>query len=331
MSDGFEIDFDFIEKWGRFAKPEYFRIYLYILGKYKKDKTTYTTKELAEILDIKEIKVKGAFEYWAMEGFLTLTADSYIFTRENSANSSLSEANIRVASSSRPSYNHSEIDRAASKDKNISYLFNQAEKILGKLLSSHDMEILYSFVDWLNLPVEVIIMILNYASARDKKSMRYIEKMAVDWADREINTYEKAEDYIKKLEESASKARKICNILGIHDRALSTTEKKYIKLWSDERDIPFDLIPVAYDKTMMKTGGKMGWAYMNKLLCSWQDAGIKTQEELETANEQYRLNNAAAMEKPSQKPANKFNNYNDTNEIDYEEYAKQVLSDMLDE
>ncbi len=328
MAKGFEIDFDFVEKWGRFAKPEYFRIYIYILSKYKKDNTTYTFSELAEILDIRETKVRGAIEYWAMEGFLAISENSYIFT-DGTKKETLGE--VKAMMSSRPSYTHREIDSAASKNKDVSYLFNQAEKILGKLLSGNDMEVLYSFVDWLGLPVEVIIMIINYAAANDKKSMRYIEKVAMDWADREIDTYEKAEEYIKELEEYQSKTRKICNILGISGRALSTTERKYIKIWTEERNIPLDLIPSAYDSTMLKTGGKMGWAYMNKLLCSWQDEGIKTLEELESARAHYKAKNAEKQENKPQKGANKFNNYEDTNKIDYAKYAEQVLADMLDE
>lgn len=328
MADGFQLSFDFVEKWGRFSKPEYLKIYIYILSKYKKDKTTYTPQELSEILDVKLAKIRAALDYWALEGFICLSENGYIFT-ENAPKQG--ENQIKAVVSSRPSYTHTEIDGAAAKNKDISHLFKQAEKILGKLLSSNDMEVLYSFVDWLNLPVEVIIMIITYAAGRNKNSMRYIEKVAIDWADREINTYEKAEAYIIELEESHSKERKIRTILGINDRALSVTEKKYINIWVYEKDIPLDLIPIAYDKTMLKTGGKMGWAYMNKLLCSWFDEGIKTQEELEIAQAHFRIKQEEEKAKTPKKPSNKFSNYNDTNEIDYNKYAEQILSDMLDE
>lgn len=329
MENGFEISFDFVEKWGRFAKPEYLKIYIYILAKYKKDKTTYSPSELSEVLDVKLSKINAALEYWAMEGLICATENGYIFSDSEPKKS---RDIPRPTLSQRPSYVQAEIDKAITQNKDISHLFKQTEKILGKLLSSNDMEVLYSFVDWLGLPVEVIIMIITYAAGKSKHSMRYIEKIAVDWADREINTYEKAEAYIRELEEAHSKERKICSILGISNRALSTTEKKYIKIWTHEKDIPLDLIPIAYDKTMLKTGGKMGWAYMNKLLVSWYDSGIRTQSELEAAQANFRLQNRTDG-KPDvpKKSAGKFNNYTDTNTIDYQKYAEQVLSDMLDE
>ncbi|MBQ2890641.1 MAG: DnaD domain protein [Clostridia bacterium] len=330
MAEKFELGFDFVEKWGRFAKPEYFRIYVYILAMYKKDKTVFSFEELADILDIRTHKVKSAIEYWQAEGFLSIEGNSYVFTEKPSKEEKKDEIRARV--SSRPSYTHTEIDKTLSKNKEMSYLFSQSEKIMGKLLSSNDMEILYSFVDWLSLPVEVIIMIINYAVSVDKGNMRYIEKVAIDWADREINTYEKAEEYVKELEAIGSKARKICKILGISGRALSTTEKKYIDIWTTEKDIPLDLIPIAYDKTMLNTGGKKGWlSYMDKILSSWHDAGIRTQEELEKAEAHYRVKQEEEGGKPLKKGANKFSNYNDTNKIDYKKYAEQVLSDMLDE
>ncbi|MBE7012421.1 MAG: DnaD domain protein [Ruminococcaceae bacterium] len=328
MADGFQLSFEFVEKWGRFAKPEYLKIYIYILSKYKKDKTVYSISELSEVMDIKTAKIRAALEYWALEGLIALSENGYIFTETTPKKA---ENQLKAVVSSRPSYTHTEIDSAATKNQDISYLFKQAEKILGKLLSTNDMEVLYSFVDWLNLPVEVIIMIITYAAGKNKNNMRYIEKVAIDWADREINTYEKAEAYIIELEEAYSKERKIRTILGINDRALSVTEKKYINIWAYEKDIPLDLIPIAYDKTMMKTGGKMGWAYMNKLLCSWFDEGIKTQEELEIAQEHFKIKQNEEKTKTPQKGANKFSNYQDTNKIDYDKYAEQILADMLDE
>ena len=64
----------------------------------------------------------------------------------------------------RPSYASAEIDAAASINKDVDYLFKQAEKILDRLLSPSDFEMIYSFVDWLGLPVEVVIMLLTFVA-----------------------------------------------------------------------------------------------------------------------------------------------------------------------
>ena len=153
----------------------------------------------------------------------------------------------------RPSYTQSEIDAAATVNEQIDYMFKQAETTLGRLLSSNDLELLYSFVDWLGLPVEVVTMLLSYAAKLGKTDKRYLETLAIDWSEREINTYEAAESFIKEMEEIHSNERRIRSLLGIYDRALSQTEKKYIKLWTEKKISP-KLISEAYDRTINATG-----------------------------------------------------------------------------
>ena len=37
MKQSFELEFEFMEKWGRFAKPEYLQIFLYTYMLYRKN------------------------------------------------------------------------------------------------------------------------------------------------------------------------------------------------------------------------------------------------------------------------------------------------------
>ena len=56
--------------------------------------------------------------------------------------------------------------------------------------------------------------------------MRYIEKVAMDWADKGINNTEKAEEYLKKLEQKNKNLGIIKNSLGIIDRIFTPSELK---------------------------------------------------------------------------------------------------------
>ena len=49
------------------------------------------------------------------------------------------------------------------------------------------------------LPVGVIIMLMQYAVSVGKGNIKYIEKMAISWANEEIDTVEKAENKIRTL------------------------------------------------------------------------------------------------------------------------------------
>ena len=97
---------------------------------------------------------------------------------------------------------------------------------------------------------------------------RQLETVAIDWADKGIDTFDKAEEYISRLEEIHSNEHKIRSVLGIYDRSLTQTEKKYIKAWTEDLNVSPELVSLAYDKTVENTG-KLSWAYMNKILTSW--------------------------------------------------------------
>ena len=171
-------------------------------------------------------------DYWISCGEIQTEGDSYTFSggsRTGQAAPHTHRPIHKAAELKKPSYTMAEIDAVAAKNKAISGMFYQAETILQKVLTQSDMELLYSFVDWLGLPVEVIVMLLSYAAKRGKCGRRYLEKMAMDWADRGIDTFEAAESYVMELEAYHSAEQKVRRVLGIHDRALTPTEKKYIK------------------------------------------------------------------------------------------------------
>lgn len=333
MSQGFEIKFDFMEKWGRFAKPEYLQIYLYILSHFKKTGKMLKCAEVAKKLDTDTDTVNAALDFWVTADEMVETDGGFEFAddetkilkkseRKRAENTAAGKLRIK------PSYASAEIDAAASVNKSIDYMFHEAEKILGKILSPSDFEMLYSFVDWLGLPVEVVIMLLRFAVNHGKTGKRYLETVAIDWADKGIDTYESAEEYIKETELRLSNEGKIRGILGIYDRALTQTEKKYIKMWTFEKNIPSELVAEAYDRTVAATG-KLSWAYMNKILMSWLEDGVFTVNDVREKEALFKLKSAPTKAKTGVKKS-KFDNYTDTNKPDYSDFAEKILEDMLE-
>lgn len=324
MKQSFELEFEFMEKWGRFAKPEYLQIFLYTYMLYRKNNSVPSISEVAESLEKSERTVKNAFEYWSTTGLLVKTENSVIFTMDEK---SKKKAETKIALGSKPSYTQKEIDAAASVNHEIDFLFKSAEKSLGRLLSDSDMQMLYSFVDWLGMPAEVVSMMVQYLVSIGKTGKKYMETVAMEWADQGIFTFELAEERIAMLEKRQSEEFKVRGILGIYDRALSQTEKKYITLWIDEYKMPEELIRVAYDKTVLACG-KLSWAYMNKILKDWADKGIRTEAQIQESDELYFIKNGFKTEK---KKKSKFNNYTDANKNKNDEFFDQVLKNMLDE
>ena len=332
--DYINISYDFIDKYVRFAKPEYLQVYLYAKYRAEKDGAFPSAEDVAAALDIKPARVEFIFEYWASRGEIAATDDGYEiigedFAIENKPEKKQQRSTIQKIRSTRPSYSQDEINAVASASKQVSGLFYQAETILNKVLTASEMEMLFSFNDWLGLPVEVILMLLSYAQRKGKTSKRYLETVAIDWAERGIVTFEAAEEYVTQLEAADSTERQIRSILGIYDRALTQTEKKYIKIWIEEFNSPTELISLAYDRTVLNTG-KMSPGYMNKMLEDWHNKGITTVDGVKELDEEfYRTSGAKSYDKkPSVK--SKFNNYEDGNERDYSDLDEKILDMMLE-
>ncbi len=329
--DGFLVSYEFAEKYIRFSNPEYIQVYLYVSYRNEKDGSFPPVEQIARELDISPEHAVFVLDFWVSRGELVRTKKGYCLPKEEekaTPKKAVKQESPTLRRQTRPSYTMAEIDAVAAKNKAVSGLFYQAETVLQKVLTQSDMEMLYSFVDWLGLPVEVITMLLSYGAKRGKTGRRYLETVAMDWAERGIDTFEAAEAYVMELEERDSTERKICGMLGIFDRALTATEKKYIKLWAETPGLSLDLVPVAYDRTVARTG-KLSWSYMNKILQSWVAEGITSEKQVLESEAAYRT----GQEKKSGTVPKRsgFNNYDDTNSVDYQKLEEQLLDLMLDD
>lgn len=316
---------DFIEKYVRFSNPEYIQVYLYALYLYNKEGVVPSNERLAEELPVTPDRIKFIQSFWISQGVLGRDDQGELFFAEEEAEKpKRGRTRVRESAKMRPSYKSSEIDGAAERNQVLSGMFYQAEGILGHPLSGNETELLYSFYDWLGLPCEVIVMLLSYASKMGKTGKHYLESVAIDWADKGIDTFDKAEEYISRLEEVHTKEHKIRSILGIYDRALTQTEKKYLKLWTEDMNVSPELVELAYDRTVENTG-KLSWAYMNKILKNWHDSGITDAAGVEREDV---IRGKTAPKKSNSKG---FNNFTDTGDPDYSSIEEKLLNMMLDE
>lgn len=181
-----------------------------------------------------------------------------------------------------PEYTSADIVRRSKEDSGFQAVVSQAQNKLGRTLSTADMKTLFGIYDYLALPADVIFMLISYCidvfrekyGAGRLPSMRSIEKEAYSWANKEIITIEQADEYIRTAAEKRSRAGELKLSMGIGSRVLTPTERKYMTSWFD---MGFDneAILIAYDRTVTNTGA-LKWGYMNKILLSWQNKGIRT-------------------------------------------------------
>jgi DnaD and phage-associated domain len=177
-----------------------------------------------------------------------------------------------------PDYSAKDITDRSRSDARFAAIVGEAQRVLGRILSSSDLKKLFGLYDYLALPPEIIMMLLNYCvSLRpkgDPPSMRLIEKEGYVWANREILTIEQAEEYIAASEHRREVLKRASQLVGITGRLPSATESRYLSAWLD---MGFDeeLLEMAYDRTLTNTGG-LKWSYMNGILKSWHEKGLHT-------------------------------------------------------
>lgn len=328
--NSFSISYDFMQRWGRLANSDYLKIYIYMLYEYSKNGSVSSVEKLEKQLHIRRDIIEAAIDFWETNGFMTLSDGVVGFPNNNFESAaeqpdSTEKPRKKVRENLRASYAPGEIAQAMEENASLSDLFSGAERVLGKSLSSSDIEMIYSFYDWLGLPVEVIIMLLGYCAKVGKRTKRYMETVAIDWSDRGIDNYEAAEALIKHLENINSNENAVRGVLGIYGRAFTTTEKKYIEKWCSDQQFDIDIISYAYDRTVQNTG-KLSYLYMNKIMDNWRAEGLDTVEKIKAAGEEFRSkSNKGAPVKKS-----KFNNYTDENKIDYSKITNKFLDDILD-
>lgn len=185
-----------------------------------------------------------------------------------------------------PEYTAEDIVKRSEHDGGFKAVVNEAQKKLGRALSTSDLKILFGIYDYLALPADVIFMLISYCinlfaekyGPGRLPSMRNIEKEAYSWVNKEILTLEQADEYIKRAAERRGRVNELKSAIGIRGRALTPTEGKYVSSWLD-MGFDNDAILVAYDRTVTNTGA-LKWGYMNKILLSWHEKGIHTEAEI---------------------------------------------------
>ena len=186
-----------------------------------------------------------------------------------------------------PEYTAEDIKREMDNGEGLKLLAQEVQRALGKILSTEDLKKLFGIYDYLGLPSEVILQLVIHCREECRRSrgpgrlptMRYIEKAAYTWEREGIFSLEAAENYIKKQGQRQEARSAAARAIGIVDRPLSTSERRYLDSWGDMGFGP-EAIAIAYDRTVLKTGG-LAWRYMDSIMKSWHSKGLHTPDEID--------------------------------------------------
>ena len=316
------------------ANGVYVKVYLYVLNGYCRRKDGLTLASVAEALSLLESEVVEALRYWNAQGVLRLTfdktADSYSIrfgndedplspddptkTGEKKQKKDASRQKV-IRVEQRPNYTPDEMLVYKNTDPNVTELFRTAQEMLGIPLSHPNQSILISFYDYYRLPIDVVFYLLDYCVQRDKRDLRYIEKVAMDWSDHDIHSVKDAEAYVHRFDFYLPILRE----LHISVSQPSDDAIRMIDQWHENFGMSTEMLQEAARRTFERTRSsnpKSKLNYMNRILEDWRSKGISDLTGVQKADETFQGRGEANR---GYAAAGGLNNFSDTNNYDYEE------------
>lgn len=272
----------------------------------------------------------------------------------NNAAQNISTANIRMQDSVVEKLKSQTPDKAASSQKeytldeikefrknpDISELFFIIETYLKHTLSSSDTNMVLYWLDELHFSTDLVEYLVEYCITKGHSSLRYMNKVALGWADAGIKTVDQAKD------DAAAHSQiyySVMKALGITGRNLVDSEVSLINKWVGEYGFDIELVKAACSKTISAIQ-KPSFEYTDSILANWKKKDVHTLKDVEVLDANFAKANKASATGSSQgtnaangssKPKsnnssskNKFNNFNQRNN-DYDKLEKLFLNSTV--
>lgn len=226
------------------------------------------------------------------------------------------------------------------KNPDISELFFIIETYLKHTLSSTDTNMVLYWLDELHFSTDLVEYLVEYCITKGHSSLRYMNKVALGWADAGIKTVDQAKD------DAAAHSQiyySVMKALGITGRNLVDSEVSLINKWVGEYGFDIELVKAACSKTISAIQ-KPSFEYTDSILANWRKKNVHTLKDVEVLDANFAKANKASATGSSQgtnaangssKPKsnnsgskNKFNNFNQRNN-DYDKLEKLFLNSTV--
>ena len=165
-------------------------------------------------------------------------------------------------------------------DEELKILVGEVQSVLGKILSNSDISTLLMLKDTCGLPLDVILMLIQYCVSIDKGNMRTIEKMGIKWADDGIYSVESADNKIRQIKQTSKNFSIISSVFGLVNVGSPTKKQlEYGDKWIGEWKFSPEMLREAYERCV-DTKGEMKFNYIDGILKKWNSLNIKSREAL---------------------------------------------------
>lgn len=257
----------FISEYMAGAPAEYVKIYLFALM-YANAGYYMDNESIAKQLALEEEDVLKAWTYWESMGvvikhfedpkdkfhycveFINLKEQLYCPQHKRSRKEKTSVAENKLV------------------DVQVKELFENIEKIKGKLLSGKEPVTVLSWMEDLEASPELILYAYSYCkNMRKKDSVNYVGAVLKEWIAKDLRNKEDVEKYLQEVDSRHYQYKRVMQALGFNRNA-TEQEKLIMDRWFQDMGCTLEKVLEACAKTSGISNPNIN--YVNKILENWK-------------------------------------------------------------
>lgn len=265
MTDAIVLPAAVADDYLRIAAPEQITVLLWLARHHM----TMDADACSAATGIPAAECEGCATFWAEQGVLCTSATT------------VNEKTVIDTPAARPTPIKPllpEVQEYQRKHPDFTQFVETASARLGKPVSHSDEATLLYLYNTAGLPQDVILTEIAYAVSIGKPNMRYVEKLALDWADQELTTLPAVDEHIRFLEHCRRAAEKIEVLFGL-SRTLTQQQAQTAYRWLEEWHFSDEMIRKAAAIAEEKIG-KFSVPYISRILEGWYAEGIDKPEKI---------------------------------------------------
>lgn len=217
----------------------------------------------------------------------------------------------------KPSYSADQLLEFRSREETAQLLFI-AQTYIGRPLTPGEMKSILFFMDELHFSEDLIDYLIQYCVDRGKKDFKYIDKVAVSWAEQGITTPKQAQKMVTRYDKNVYA---VMNQLG-KSGSPTAKELEFINRWIKEYGFSMDIIFEACERTVLATD-KHRFEYADSILSSWLKENVHRKSDILRIDELYQQKRRSTAKNTG--AGNKFNQFKQ-NDYDFDKLERELLS-----
>lgn len=353
----------FIDEYMTHADGEFVKIYLYLLRCMNSPDTGFSISDIADKFDHTEKDVTRALKYWEKMRLLRLefnkqeeltgiclsdftscnvpraAQDPKPCTNTEHADATTPPAEASAAGTCRTMQKHKLPERTEysrnqlallSESESVQEILFVTERYLGHPLNNTEIQMILYWLDKLKFSPNLVEYLVEQSVAKNHLSIRYMDKIALSWAEAGIRTLTDAK---QALQLHGNAVHAVQKAFGISNRTLAEAELKYVQKWSKELGFSDEIIALACEKTILRIH-QISFDYADSILQNWKQHNVCTVNDVKLLDAQYQEAKAkkasvgkAAIRTVKGTTTGGFANFSQRT-YNYEELERELLSQV---